>query len=42
MITESYDEWDLLIQKLKERDSHLSDANKISGSEKDSDNKEEE
>jgi hypothetical protein len=41
MITESYEEWDLQIQKLKERNSQLFFLGQISESDKDKAEKEE-
>jgi hypothetical protein len=42
IVTESYEEWDILIQKLKERDSHLPYSDQISKSEMDKSRKDEE
>jgi polysaccharide deacetylase 2 family uncharacterized protein YibQ len=41
-VTESYEEWDILIQKLKERNSQLLDSDTVSESGKNSSTKEEE
>jgi hypothetical protein len=41
-LTDSYEEWDILIQKLKERNSKLNDSDTISESCKDPSTKEEE